>query len=140
MKTLILILSTVLLVSCSTMSSILKIDTFSDFIEQFDVIDSDLCDPDPEIRKSALEKTNDSRVIHYFALNDRNTGVRKIALKKTNNTNTIHQVATKDKSSEIRKMALEKTNSHSTIHYLATKDKSPEIRKLAVNKSNAPIL
>jgi len=54
----------------------------SEYVEHCSGIDSAFCDPNPEIRKLALENSTDQNAFRYVALNDRDPEIRQLALQR----------------------------------------------------------
>ena len=79
-----------------------------DDVEQSNVIDSMLYDPNPEIRKLTLAESNDQSTISYAAVNDIDTKVRKLAIQRSDDQSTISYAAVNDKDPEVRKLALQR--------------------------------
>ena len=121
---------------CKTSNCDVHVSTCDESVKQCIVVDSELYNPDPEIRKAALARTSSPNAINEVALKDSDPEIRKMALQKTSSLNTINQVALKDCDPEIRKMALAKTSSINTINDVALKDSDPEIRELARKRLN----
>ena len=76
--------------------------------DQCYVIDSVFFDPNPEVRKLALENSDDPHVFRFVALNDREPELRKLALAKSTDQNVFRHVALNDRDPEIRKIAFER--------------------------------
>lgn len=88
---------------------------------------------DKNIRKTAISKISEQKVIAEICINDTDTEIREVALKKLKDQTALADVAINDKDITIKKLAVEKISDQKLLGFVAINSLDDEIYRIALN-------
>ena len=88
-------------------------------------------DPDPLVRKTAVERLGESRKLDRVARNDPSPAVRAAATRQIHDQSLLKRIAQTDPDWSVRLAALQRVYEQSVVEELAKADLSPIVREAA---------
>lgn len=89
---------------------------------------------DPKVRREALKKITDQKVLYKIVSYDKNSGVRKTAIEKVTDQDVLSEIVMNDENADVRKAALEKVTDQDVLFSIVQNDKNADVRKEAFEK------
>jgi hypothetical protein len=89
---------------------------------------------DPNVRREAIEKVTEQKILYKIVFNDENADVRKAAFEKITDQDVLSAIARNDENADVRKAAIEKVTDQDVLSEIAKYDENEDVRKAAFEK------